>query len=142
MQRHAFLLLGSVGKKLEDVLLPERRHEWNVMCSGDCTDTFTANATDNLFPRMCSNTHKEHDKREPGLFRVEIRYTKTLCLCSKPYCCSDRKNNKYKYSSIGLNKRTQDDCGDGQMSKYRKVLEESVKVLQLTEALEQFNMVW
>ena len=51
-----------------------------------------------------------------------------LCLCSRTYCCYDRKSNKYKFSSKGLNKRTLEDCGDGPMSKYRKVLEEAVNV--------------
>ena len=51
-----------------------------------------------------------------------------LCLCSKTYCCYDRKSNKCKFSSKGLSKRTLKDCGDGPMSKYRKVLEEAVNV--------------
>ena len=50
------------------------------------------------------------------------------CLCSKTYCCYDKQTNKYKFSSKGLNKRTLEDCGGGPMSKYRKVLEESVNV--------------
>ena len=36
--------------------------------------------------------------------------------------------NKYKFSSEGLKKRTLEDCGDGLMSKYRKVLERAVNV--------------
>ena len=52
-----------------------------------------------------------------------------LCLCSITYCCYDKQNNKYKFSSKRLNKRTLEDCGDGgPMSKYRKVLEESLNV--------------
>ena len=52
-----------------------------------------------------------------------------LCLCCKTFCCYDKHTNKYKFSSKGLNKRTLEDCGDdGPMSKYRKVLEESVHV--------------
>ena len=43
-------------------------------------------------------------------------------------CCYDKQTNKYKFSSKGLNKRTLEDCGNGPMSKYRKVLEESVNV--------------
>ena len=51
-----------------------------------------------------------------------------LCLCSKTYCCYDTQTNKYKFSSKGPNGRTLEDCGDGPMSKYRKVLEEAVNV--------------
>ena len=51
-----------------------------------------------------------------------------MCFCSKTYRCFDKQTNKYKFSSKGLNKRTLEDFGDGPMSKYRKVLEESVNV--------------
>ena len=47
-----------------------------------------------------------------------------LCLCSKTYCCYDSNSNKYKFSSKGLSKRTLEDCGDGPMAKYRKVLDD------------------
>ena len=72
--------------------------------------------------------------REPGLFKEEFRCAKMLCLCSKTYCCYDRKSNKYKFSSEGLNKRALEDSGDGPMSKYRKVLEEAVNVASTNRA--------
>ena len=49
-----------------------------------------------------------------------------FCLCRKTYCCYDRKRKKYKFSSKGLIKRILEDCGEGPMSKYCKVLEEAV----------------
>ena len=113
---------------LEDVILPKKRAEWDQLHSKDCTDNFTANATDNFSPRTCCNVHKKHDKREPGLFKEEFRSAEMLCLCNKTYCCYDRKSNKYKFGSRGLNKRTLEDCGDGPMSKCRKVLAEAVNV--------------
>ena len=114
---------------MEDVILPEKRAEWDKLRSKDCTDNFTANATVNCFPRTCCRTHKKHKKREPGLFKEEFRCAEMLCLCSKTNCCYDKHTNKYKFSSKGLNKRTLEDCGDGgPMSNYRKVLEESVNV--------------
>ena len=51
-----------------------------------------------------------------------------LCLCSKTYCCYGRNSNKHNFSSKGLIKRTLEHCGDGPMSKYRKLLEEAVNV--------------
>ena len=61
-----------------------------------------------------------------------------LWLCSKTYCCYDRKGNKYTLNRKGLKKRTLEDCGyGGPMSKYRKVLEEAVTLLQPTEDFEQ-----
>ena len=118
----------SVEKNLEAVILFENRDEWNAMRSEDCTNIFTANATDNFFFRMRCNTHKKHNKSEPGLFMEEFRCTEMFYLCSKTYFCYDWESNKYKFSSKGLNKRTLEDCGDGTMSKYRKVLDESVNV--------------
>ena len=98
-----YLALSEVN--LEDIILPEKRNEWEAIRSRYCTDSFTANATGN-FRRTCCSAHKKHDKREPGLFKEEFRCSEMLCLCSKTYCCYDRKCNKYKFSSKGLNKRT------------------------------------
>ena len=122
------LYLALSEEKLEDVILPKKRAEWDQLRSKDCTDNFTANAADSFFPRTCCSVHKKHDKREPGLFKEEFRCAEMLCLCSKLYCCYDRKSNKYKLSKKGLSKRTLEDCGDRPMSKYRKVLPEAVNV--------------
>ena len=65
------LYLALSEKNLEDVILPEKRAEWDHSRSEDCTDNFTANATDIFFSRTCCNVHKKHDKREPGLFKEE-----------------------------------------------------------------------
>ena len=126
------LYLALSEESLEDVILPEKRTEWDKIRSKDCTDDFTANATYNFFPRTCCNTHKKHDNREPGLFKEEFRCAEMLCHCSKTYCCYDNHTNKYKFSSKSLSKRTLEDCSDGgPMSKYRKVLEESVNVTSI-----------
>ena len=123
------LYLVLYEKKLEDVILPKKRAEWDQLRSKDCTDNFTANATDNIFPSTCCNVHKKHDKREPDLFKEERKCAEMLCLCSKTYCCDDKQINKHNFSSKGLNKRTIEKCGDGgPMSKYRKFLEEAVNV--------------
>ena len=76
-------------KSLEDVILPEKRAEWDQLRSKNCTDNFTANATDNFLLRTCCNAHKKHDKRKTGLFKEEFRCAKMLRLCSKTYCCYD-----------------------------------------------------
>ena len=67
------LYLALSEENLEDVILPEKRAEWDHIASKDCTDNFTANATDNFSPRTCCNVRKKHDKREPGLFKEESR---------------------------------------------------------------------
>ena len=123
------LYLHLSEENLEDVILPEKRAEWDQFRSKDCTDDFTANATVNFFPRTCCNVHKKQDKRDPCLFKEAFRCAEMLCLCSKTSCCYDKETNKHTFSSKGLNKRTLEECGDGgPMPKYGKVLEEAVNV--------------
>ena len=93
------LYLALSEENLEDVVLPEKRAQRDQLSSSDCRGSFPANATGNFFPRTCFNAHKKHDKREPGLLNEEFRCLELLCLCSKNYCCYDRKSNKYKPSN-------------------------------------------
>ena len=122
------LYLALSEKELYNCIREESKVEWRLMKTEDCKDDFTANATTNFFPRTCCTKQNKHDKREPGLFREEFRCTEMLCLCSKTCCCYDSNSNKYKFSSKGLNKRRLEDCGNGPMAKYRKVLDEFIKV--------------
>ena len=50
-------------EKLEDIILPEKRNEWEAIRSRDCTDSFTRNATGNLFRKTRCTAHKKHDER-------------------------------------------------------------------------------
>ena len=118
------LCLALSEKELLDCIREESQVEWELMRTEDCKDDFTANATTNFYPGTCCTEHKKHNKREPGLFKEEFRCTEMLCLCSKTYCCYDSNCNKYKLSSKCLNKTTLEECGDGPMAKYRKVLDE------------------
>ena len=83
-------------KELEDCIRLEIK--WQKLRSNDCVDRFFADAVANFFPRTCCVKHKQHDKREPGLFKEEFRYTETLCLFSKTYCCHEVTSNKLKFS--------------------------------------------
>ena len=122
------LYLALSEKELYDCIREESKADWSLFRTEDCKNDFTTKATTNFFPRTCCTKHMKHDKREPGLFKEEFRCTEMLCLCSKTYCCFDSNSNKYKFSSKGLNKRTLEDCGDGPMAKYRKVLDEVINV--------------
>ena len=118
------LYLALFKKELNHCIRKETKAEWELMRTEDCKADFTANATTNFFPRTCCTKHVKHDKREPGLFKEEFRCTEMLFLCSKTSCCYDSNSNKYEFSSKGLIKKTLEDCGDGPMAKYRKVLDE------------------
>ena len=122
------LYLALSEKELYDCIREESKAEWGLLRTEDCQDHFTANATTNFFPRTCCTKLMKLDKREPGLFKEVFGCTEMLCLCSKTYCCYDSSSNKYKFSSKSLNKRTLEDCGDGPMAKYQKVLDEFINV--------------
>ena len=104
------------------------RGEWQRLRSNDRVDSFTADAVANFFPRTCCVKHKQHDRREPCLFKEEFRCTEMLCLYSKTYCCYDVTSNKPKFSTKGLNKRVLEPNGNGSPEKYRRVLNEKVNV--------------
>ena len=93
------LYLALVEKKLEDCVRPEMKAEWQKLRSNDYVDSFTADAVANFFPRICCVKHKQHDKREPGLFKEEFIYTEMLCLCITTNFCYDITSNKPKFSS-------------------------------------------
>ena len=107
------LYLALAEKEPEYCIRPEMRADWQRLRSIDCVDNFTADAVANLFPRTSCVKHKQHDKREPGLFKEEFRCAEMLCLCSKTYCCYDVTSNKLKFSCKGLNKCVLEESGDG-----------------------------
>ena len=122
------LYLALAEKELEGCIRPEMKAEWQRLRSNDCVDNFTADAVANFFPRTCCVKHKQHDEREPGLFKEEFRCKELLCLRSKTYCCYDVTSSKLNFSTKGLDKRVLEQNGDGPLQKYRRVLNEKVSV--------------
>ena len=122
------LYLALAEKELEDCIRLAMRAEWQRLRSNDCVDNLTADAVANFFPRRYCVKHKQHNNREPGLFKEEFRCTEMLCLCSKTYCCYDVTSNKLKFCSNGLNKRVLEQTGDGPLEKYRRVLNVKINV--------------
>ena len=122
------LYIALFGHDLYDCIRQAKKKEWNSLRSGDCTDEVSADSNTNLFPRTCCAKHKKYNRRQPGLFKKEIRCKEMICLCSKAYCCYDSQSKKFKYSSKGLNKRTLEDSSEAPMSKYWKALAEHTDV--------------
>ena len=81
---------------------------------------------------------KKHDKSEPGVFKEEFCCTEMIVLCSKTYCCWNSQSNKFRFSSRSLKKRTLEECGDGLLAKYHKLLEEVLKKLQQIRVSAQY----
>ena len=135
------LYLPLAEEKLYDCIKPDKRAVWEKIRENDCRDSFKADAKSNFFHRTCCSTHKKHDKREPGLFEEEFRYTEMLCLCSKTYCCYDNKSDKFIFNSKGLNKRVLEDSGDGPMLKYRRVLDGATNLLSTNRRFRTINQM-
>ena len=115
------------------------RQEWQRLWSNDCVDSFTAVAVANFFPRTCCVKHKQHDKREPGIFKEEFRCTEMLCLFIKTYCSYDVTSNKLEFSRKGLNKRVLEQSSNGPLGKYRRVLNKTVNVTSNNRGFRKNN---
>ena len=74
------LYLALAEKELEDCIIPDMRAQWQRLRSNDCANSFTADAVAYFFLETCCVKHKQHEKREPGLFKEEFRCTEMLCL--------------------------------------------------------------
>ena len=57
------IYLALSEENLEDIILPEKRNEWQAIRSRDCTDSFPANAAVYFLPRTCCTAHKKHDEK-------------------------------------------------------------------------------
>ena len=134
------LYLALAEKELEDFIRPEKRAVRQRMQSYDCVDSFTTDAVANLFPRICRLKHKQHDRREPGLFEEEFRCTEMLCLCSKTNSCYDVTSFKFKLSSKALNQRVLEQSGVGPQEKCRSVLNENVNVTSINRGFRTNNL--
>ena len=81
-----------------------------------------------FLPQACCVKQKQHDRREPGLFKEEFRCSVRLYLCSRTTCCYEVTFNKLKFSSNGLNEHVWEQSGDGLLDMYRTVLKKKVNV--------------
>ena len=78
------LYLALSKQKLEDVILPEKRAEWDQLRSKDCTDNFTANATDNFSAElavMSTRKHQVHMIRDSRDYLKKGLDVQKCCAC-------------------------------------------------------------
>jgi hypothetical protein len=96
---------------LEEVIRPQLRQQfyeaWHHWLPSEACPThrdafiFTKMADKPWHPHPCCREAKAHDKRTPGLFKVEWEGEGIVALCSKTYYCYGRKD---KLSCKGLSK--------------------------------------
>ena len=96
------LYLGLSDENL-DVFLPEKRAEGDQLRSKDCTDDFTANATDTFSPELAAMSTRNMIRESQVSSKKSLGVQK-CCVSSETYCCYDKHTHKHKFSSKGLNK--------------------------------------
>ena len=92
------LYLALAEEVLCDCFRPDKTASRAKIRDIDCIDSFKADTKSIFFPRATCSIHRKLDKREPGLFKEELRCTIILCLCSKTYCCYNNKSDKLNFS--------------------------------------------
>ncbi|MCG7866661.1 MAG: hypothetical protein JAY74_09850, partial [Candidatus Thiodiazotropha taylori] len=89
------------GSRLEDIIKPEMKAEYDRGLRGYCTDIdIEADNQHHWFPRTCCSVHAKYDKRTPGLFKLEYQGDEMIGLCSKTYIV--RKAKVLKPSSCSI----------------------------------------
>ena len=102
---------------LESIIIPTKRREFEQSLHGHCNDyPFEADG-EKFFPRECCDEHKQHDKREPGLFKLEASGTELIALASKTYFLR-RPGGRHSIKAKGINKSALQDPYD----MYRRAL--------------------
>ena len=63
-----------------DCIRSEKMEEWEVFCSKDCNDSFTADAGGNFVPRACCAKQKNMIEESPDCSRKNFDVLK-CCIC-------------------------------------------------------------
>ena len=114
---------GKTHLAINSKLFKKLDHVNNSLCEVELAKA-QIDAVAIVFPLTCCVKRKQHDKRDPGLFKEKFRCTEIFCPGSKTYCCSDVTSIKFIFSSKGLNKPVLEQSGDGPLEMYRRVLNE------------------
>ena len=93
------------GDSLHDVVKPEEKYEFQRLLTGICTDSIQGEVQ--WFPRECCSKHILHDKRTPGLFKLEAEGDEMIALSSKTYLLKNKE--VLKIVCKGLNEKFLED---------------------------------
>ena len=114
------LYLAVAAKSLEDCVTPGKlehyfrnRSEWfpSVCCDAHVQDYVACRLVGRewVASEPCCVARARHDKRTPGLFKVEWEDDGFVGMCSKTYYCFGTTD---KFSSKGLKKKTEQNSED------------------------------
>lgn len=88
----------------ESLIQPSKMSLYNIVKNSCNNHDYvpTLNNPHIYFPRSCCTDHTKHDKRTPGLFKLEYEGDGIVALCSKMYCV--KSSNSVKFSCKGISK--------------------------------------
>ena len=141
--RQRFAVSCSFREGNGRLIRPRMKAEWEPLRLEYSNDGFDADAVGIFFLRTWCVKHQKHNKREPGLFNEEFRYTEMLFSCTKTYCCYDVTSNKCKINGKRCIKRVLEQNGDGPLKMYCRVLEKKTWIeRQQTEVSTPTTMLF
>ena len=123
----ASLYLALSEEILEDVIVPKKRVEWNQLRSEDCTDILLLIKPVSFSAELAVMPKRNMIRESRVSSKKSLDVQKCCGFVAKHFVVSINRLTSTS-TSKGINKRRLDDCGDGPISKYRKVLEEFVNV--------------
>ena len=94
--------MAVASRTLRDIIKPSKLAEFDHELNGHCNNE-NYDAEEHFFPRECCQTHKKHDKRTPGLFKLEAEGDSMVALCSKTYALQ-QADGTCKISTKGINR--------------------------------------
>ena len=71
-------------ENLENVILPEKRAEWDPLRSKDCIDKFTAKATDNFSPELALMPTRKIIRENRDYLKKSLDVQKCCACVAKP----------------------------------------------------------
>ena len=94
------LYIAVTGSCLEDIVKPQLKQLFMEKIYRSCGRSDVEASDEFWFPRKCCN---EHDKRTPGLFKLEASGVEMVSLCPKT-CVLKKSDDSFKFSCKGINR--------------------------------------
>ena len=94
------------GPSFESVIKSDMLHKYHHGLKGYCSPglEIEADCDRHWFPRTCCKDHINHDRRTPGLFKIEYQGEEIIGLCSKTYIVSSRERVRQSNATITANR--------------------------------------
>ena len=96
--------IAITDKKLGQVVKKDKKKNYLNLIYNQCTETHDDDFLhQQWFPRDCCDKHRAHDKRTPGLFKLEAEGDEMIALSSKPYILKSATDEKIGCKGVNQN---------------------------------------